>query len=154
MKKSIRNAPIPTPSTPDFTNLDDLIIWRMNDPRYYGVLTEDQRKGLVMQRQWTIEARADFADREKNDAVTQLFRQTAVYLHTALVMIQDGQEPSIACFSDDFMDGTAEIKLHGQELGDTLRLHGARLMMEPSASVSQELLDLAAEVTGDQNKPK
>src|SRR5271165_3883616 len=83
--------------------LDRLIIWRMADPRYAErTATPNLKKGKVMQRQWTIEARADFADQEKNDAITEAIRRAAVHVNATIALLADGIKPQVVAFSDDF----------------------------------------------------
>src|SRR5580693_665073 len=77
--------------------LDSLIVWRMDDPRYA------QRTGckeVTTQRQWTIEARADFADQEKNDAISEAVRRAAVHINATIALLADGIKPQVVAFSD------------------------------------------------------
>lgn len=126
--------------------LDEIIVWRMNDPRYTDRNTHV--KGLPMQRQWTIEARADFADQEKNDVITRAIREAAVHVHATMALLSDGQAPQVVCFSDDFFDGHQEIKLHEDTLGKAIAEHGDQMS---GGGVSQELLQAAAEMQHDKN---
>ena len=96
-----------------------------------------------MQRQWTIEARADFSDKAKNDAIDRAIREAAVHVHAQLALISDGQKPQVVCFSDDFMEGHQEIALHRDTLGDAIAEHGDQLT---GGDVSSELLQAAAEM--------
>lgn len=126
--------------------LDALVIWRMNDPRY-----EDRKtrvKGLSMQRQWTIEARADFADQEKNDAITQAIRDAAVHVHAVMALLSDGQKPQVVCFSDDFFAGHEEIMLHDDKLGSAIAEHGPNI---EQGVVSEELMAAARDMQHDKN---
>lgn len=134
-----------SPTNPDV--LDQLIVWRMNDPRFTD--RSNQVKGLKMQRQWTIEARADFADKDKNEVITRLIREAAVHVHANLALLMDnGQAPQVVAFSDDFFDGHQELKLHEDKLGQAIEAHGDTMS---SGGVSQELLDAAAEMQHDKN---
>jgi hypothetical protein len=133
------------PTNPDV--LDELIVWRMNDPRYTD--RTNHVKGLAMQRQWTIEARADFADPEKNEFITRIIREAAVHVHANMALLMDnGQAPQCVCFSDDFFDGHQEIKLHEDKLGNAIKEHGDQMS---GGGVSQELLDAANEMQHDKN---
>lgn len=126
--------------------LDELVEWRMNDPRYTDRTT--QVKGLPMQRQWTIEARADFADPEKNEAITKAIREAAVHVHAIMALLSDGQAPQVVCFSDDFMEGNEEIKLHEDKLGQAIAQHGDKMT---GGGVSDELLQAARDMQHDKN---
>lgn len=101
-----------------------------------------------MQRQWTIEGRADFADPEKNEVITRAFREAAVHVHATMALLMDGQAPQVVCFSDDFFDGHQEIKLHEDKLGKAIEAHGDKMS---GGGVSQELLDAARDMQHDKN---
>lgn len=101
-----------------------------------------------MQRQWTIEARADFADQEKNEAITTAIRQAAVHVHAVMALLSDGQAPQVVCFSDDFFDGHQEIKLHEDKLGQAIEAHGGNM---GEGKVSDELLQAARDMQHDKN---
>lgn len=132
--------------SPDQDTLDEVIVWRMNDPRY--TTRDNHVKGLPMQRQWTIEGRADFADPEKNEAITRAFREAAVHVHAIMALLSDGQAPQVVVFSDDFFDGHQEIKLHDDKLGAAIAEHGDKM---GQGGVSQELLDAASDMQHDKN---
>lgn len=99
-----------------------------------------------MQRQWTIEARADFADAEKNEAITEAVRRAAVHINATLALLSDGQKPLVVAFSDDFFAGHAEIALLEDKMGDALAKHDD--IGEP-AEVSDEMLAAAREMQRD-----
>lgn len=127
--------------------LDRLIIWRMNDPRYE---TLDTRvKGLAMQRQWTIEARADFADQEKNDAITESVRRAAVHINATIALLADGIKPQVVAFSDDFFAGHEDIALLEDKLGRALADHSDAVGEE--APVSDEMLQAMRDLQHDKN---
>lgn len=94
-----------------------------------------------MQRQWNIEARADFADADKNDIITAAVRRAAVHINAeiALLLMADsaGQKPHVVVYSDDFFTGHEDIALLQDTLGDALAEHGSA---ETEAPVSDELL--------------
>src|SRR5580704_14043570 len=56
--------------------LDKVMPWKLQDPKYL-----DRSKEPTMQRQWTIEARADFSDKDKNDQITKAIKEAAVHVH-------------------------------------------------------------------------
>lgn len=98
-----------------------------------------------MQRQWTIEARADFADPDKNEAITEAVRQHAVALNAKLALIKDnGVSPQVVCYSDDFFTGHEDIAL----LKDTL---GAAMAEDasPEAPISDEMMASLREMQHD-----
>lgn len=130
----------------DHDVLDQMVVWRMNDPRFTD--RTNQVKGIAMQRQWTIEARADFADPDKNEAITKAIREAAVHVHAIMALLSDGQAPQVVCFSDDFFDGHQEIKLHEDKLGKAIAEHGDQM---GGGQVSDELLAAAAEMQHDKN---
>lgn len=101
-----------------------------------------------MQRQWTIEARADFADPEKNEAINKAFRQAARHVHATMALLADGQQPQVVCFSDDFFDGHKEISLYEDVIGEGLTTVGENLEEAP---VSAELLQAARDMQHDKN---
>lgn len=70
-----------------------------------------------MQRQWCIEARADFSDPGKNDTIDQLFREAAAHINAGLLLLSDGQKPQVVCYSDDFFSGHKEIGILPDVIG-------------------------------------
>lgn len=123
--------------------LDNLIVWRMNDPRYTDLT--NHVKGLPMQRQWTIEARADYADPGKNEAINDAIRTFAIRLHATMALLADnGVVPQVVTFSDDFFDGHEEIKLHADKLEPSE-------VNQPMDKVSDELLQAARDMQHDKN---
>lgn len=142
----ISAQPCDSDALPDQDVLDQLVVWRINDPRYTD--RDNHVKGLAMQRQWTIEARADFADQEKNEAITTAIRQAAVHVHAVMALLSDGQAPQVVCFSDDFFDGHQEIKLHEDKLGQAIEAHGGNM---GEGKVSDELLQAARDMQHDKN---
>lgn len=129
---------IKTLENPDV--LDQVIAWHIDQPRVNGAKT--------MQRQWTIEARADFADQEKNDAITEAIRRAAVHVHATMALLADGVKPQVVAFSDDFFSGHEEIALMKDHLGDALEQHGDQI---EEASVSDELMQAARDLQHDKN---
>ena len=89
-----------------------------------------------MQRQLTIELRADFKDQDKYEELKKLALHAARHLLASAKLLGDGQEPEAVVFSDDFFTGSKEIPLLEDALGDVLSNGDAA--EEP---VSQELLD-------------
>ena len=129
--------------------LDQLVIWRLNDPRFID--RNHRIKGIHMQRQWTIEARADYADPEKNEAITTAIREAAVHVHAVMALLADGQKPQVVCYSDDFFHGHEQIALHEDKLGAAIAQHGDNV---GGGRVSDELLAAAAEIAHDQSEEK
>lgn len=120
--------------------LDALLIWRMMDPRY--VTRATRVKGIDMQRQWTIEARADFADQEKNEAISNAVRTAAVHINATIALLSDGIKPQVVAFSDDFFTGHEEIAL----LPDTLGQGLATVDAGEEADISSEMLAAVREM--------
>ena len=89
-----------------------------------------------MQRQWTIEARGDFADPEKNEALEKAVRQAAVHINAVGALLGDGVKFQVVAFSDDFFTGHQEIALLQDTLGDAI----ATQEVGEEADVSGEML--------------
>lgn len=139
-----------TNTAPDV--LDQLVLWTMDSPKVYRK-HPNLMKGSTMQRQWTIEARADYTDQNKNVAITDHVREIAVHLHALMVLMDDGgQKSQVSCFSEDYFMGPEQIELHVQNKGDTLgqakAAHDA-----PAIAVSSGLLAAVQELANDKNKP-
>lgn len=128
--------------------IDDLIVWRMNDPRY--TKRDNQLKGLPMQRQWTIEARADFADADKNEAITEAVKRAAVHINATIALLADGQKPQVVAFSDDFFAGHTEINLLEDTIGKGMAEH-ADLQ---EGGVSEEMMQAMRDLRHDKNAEK
>ena len=96
-----------------------------------------------MQRQWTIEARADFAEKEKNDAIDQAFKVAAAHINATMVLLSDGQKPQVVCFSDDFFAGHADIEWLGDPLGDAIAQHTPQAGGEVSSELMQAARDMS-----------
>ena len=125
--------------------IDDLVTWRLGDPRFFD---HDGIKESVMQRQWTIEARADFADPEKNEAITEAIKRAAVHVHATMALISDGVKPQVVAFSDDFFTGHEEIALYEDKLGAAIAAHGADM---GEAQVSDEMMQAVRDMSHDKN---
>lgn len=107
-----------------------------------------------MQRQWTIEVRADFADPDKNDAITEAVRQHAVALNATMVMIKDnGISPQTVCYSDDFFTGHEDITLMEDKLGKAKALAASAGEDTPSETmaVSDEMMQAMRDMQHDKN---
>lgn len=130
--------------------LDKVILWRMNDPRYEDRTT--RVKGLSMQRQWTIEARADFADQEKNDIISNAVRVAAVHINATIALLADGIKPQVVAFSDDFFAGHQEIALLEDTLGRAIADHADKV--GPEAPVSDEMMQAMRDMQHDKNDDK
>ena len=135
---------------PEYVNdlVKSVFVWRMGDPR----IRETTRRSTDMQRQWNIEARADFADKEKNDLITAAVRRAAVHINAeiALLLMADGagQKPQVMAYSDDYFTGHAEIALLQDTLGDELAKHGSG---ETERPVSDELVRAFAQAERERN---
>ncbi len=110
-------------------SLSDMVDWRLQDPRFYS----KEREG-IMQRQWTIECRADYADPRKNEAIERLVRKAAIELLANMTLLKDEQIPTLAFYSDDLFEGHQDLEIY--RLAEEERVR---------AGVSQEMLDMAAE---------
>lgn len=102
-----------------------------------------------MQRQWAIEARADFADPEKNEAITEAVRRAAVHINATLALLSDGQKPQVVAYSDDFFSGHEEIALLENKMGNALKEHDD---IGTEAEVSEEMLAAARDMQHDKAK--
>ncbi len=101
------------------------------DAEGYRILKGDQ-----MQRQWTIEARADFSDPDKNEFIERIVRQAAVHVNANMALLMDNnQPPQVVAYSDDFFDGHKELSLYQDTLGQAIKDHPL-----PEAPVSPELI--------------
>lgn len=103
-----------------------------------------------MQRQWAIEARADFAEQEKNDAVDTAFKVAAAHINATLQLLSDGVKPQVVCFSDDHFLGHKDIDWLGDPLGDAIAANATA--SGATAKVNQEMLDALAEMRSDAKK--
>lgn len=101
-----------------------------------------------MQRQWTIEARADFADKEKNDAIDQAFKVAAAHINATLQLLSDGQKPNVVVFSDDFFAGHQDIDWLGDPLGKAIAEHGGSKTGD-APEVSDQMLAALRDMRSD-----
>lgn len=99
-----------------------------------------------MQRQWTIEARADFADQEKNDVIKEAVRVAAVHIHATLALLADGQKPQVVAFSDDYFIGHEDISLMPDKLGTAMQEDTSQ-----EAGVSDEMMQAVRDLAHDKN---
>lgn len=102
-----------------------------------------------MQRQWTIEARADFQDQEKNDAITEAVRVAAVHINATIALLADGIKPQVVAFSDDFFAGHDDIALLEDKLGKAIADHEDKV--GDDAPVSSEMMDAMRDMQHDKN---
>ena len=91
----------------------------------------------MSQRQWTIEARADCSDGEK-EAIKQTVRQLACHLCAQLNLLPTKVQVQVVCFSDDFFSGHEDIAMLEDKLGAALQINDS-----PVETVSSELMDAA-----------
>lgn len=94
----------------------------------------------MAQTLWTIEARADFSDPSKKEAITKIMRECAVHADAMMALLQDSQRPQVVFYSDDFFEGAQQLKLHEDTLGKALDTHGDSV---GEGGVSDELLAAA-----------
>ena len=131
--------------------MDKLVLWRRGDPRYprYTHPQPQLTKEQLMQRQWNIEARADFEDADKNEVITDAIRRAAVHVNATIALLLQadghGQKPEVVCYSDDFFTGHKEIALLEDTLGKALVDHGGT----EQESVSAELIAAAKEMASE-----
>jgi hypothetical protein len=71
-----------------------------------------------MQKQWTIEARADFADQEKNEAITRTVQRAAALVSATISLLSDGVKPQVVAFCDDWFGNHEDIDLLAKSLGE------------------------------------
>ena len=95
-----------------------------------------------MQRQWTIEARADFADADKNEAISEAVKQAAIKVAATISLLQDGVKAEVVAYSDDFFHGHEDIALFAQKVTKD------DLAAQEDDGVSDELLAAAREQSG------
>lgn len=102
-----------------------------------------------MQRQWNIEARADFEDPEKNDVITAAIQRAAVNVNATIALLLQadghGQKPQVVCYSDDFFVGHKDIALLEDTLGNALVDHNAT----EQEAISPELIAAAKEMSSE-----
>lgn len=106
-----------------------------------------------MQRQWSIEARADFTDKDKNDAITEVVRQAAVMINATIKLlleadkvIKDGVDvvPQVAAFSEDWFLGHEDIDLIRDTMGEAIK----SVPIEETG-ISQDMLSALREMKAD-----
>jgi len=103
--------------------LDKFMIWYMDGPRYRrqhlgAAKCETMRRKGIMQKQWTIEARADFADQEKNEAITRTVQRAAALVSATISLLSDGVKPQVVAFCDDWFGNHEDIDLLAKSLGE------------------------------------
>ena len=94
----------------------------------------------MSQRQFTIELRVDYADEAKNAIMNTAMAQAARHVLATATLLKDGQDPTVAVFSEDFFIGKEDINLMLDAMGE-----GIRDMKPGDGAVSQELLDAFAD---------
>lgn len=96
-----------------------------------------------MQRQWTIEARADFTDPDKNAVITKAIQEAAVHVYAQLALLSDGVQPEVAAFSEDFFAGHEQISLLEDSIG---KAKGVDIGGDDDFGLTDELTKAAAEL--------
>ena len=95
----------------------------------------------MAQRTWSIEARMDFADMDKNAEIDELVRRLAVQLSANLSLLADGgQKPHVIAHSDDFFGDTKHISLWGEAHPEIVGT------AENTDEVSEEMLEAMREM--------
>jgi hypothetical protein len=97
--------------------LDQLIEWRLSDPRFRRVNgttgTPNVKGENVTQRQFFVEVKADFADEGKyrliNEAVIEMAE--LLWAKLDLIPIDNGPKPQVVAHSVDFFHGNKAIEL-------------------------------------------
>ena len=117
--------------------------------QHVGLSTRHRCKEGNIQRQWTIEARADFADQEKNDAISEAVRRAAVRINATIALLADGIKPQVVAFSDDFFAGHEDIALMPDSIGAAIAEHAEDVGGE--APVSEEMLQAMRDLQHDKN---
>lgn len=121
------------PALDNEQQLDKMIEWKSRGPA--GLLWYTQRSAL-MNRQFTIELRVDYADAEKNEVMRRALQIAGRHMFATASLLSDGVKPQIAMFSDDFFDGHAEIAL----IEDTIQKGLDEVGGEGDQGVSSELI--------------
>lgn len=102
-----------TAFTGSHEELDKFIDWSagsLNVLKHYKLDTIS--KGAQMQRQFTIELRVDFADKDKLPELKQTLLHAARHAYTTAQLLSDTPKTTqIAIYSNDFFSPPEEIKL-------------------------------------------
>lgn len=127
------------PALDDAARMNEMIEWKSHGPQ--GLLWYTDRSEL-MNRQFTIELRVDYADQDKNEVMRKALQVAARHMFATASLLSDGVKPQIAMFSEDFFDGHADIAL----IEDTIQqglddLHAAGGDTTADPGVSSELMD-------------
>lgn len=135
-----RHTPVPpqrwrlAPALADPDMLDKMITWKLEGPN--GLLWYTERSKL-MNRQFTIELRVDYADADKNEVMRQALQIAGRHMYAVASLLHDGVKPQIAMFSDDFFDGHAQIAL----IEDVIQQGKDQIGSSPDEGVSSELIE-------------
>lgn len=118
---------------------DKVLDWRLNSPshRKRKHRANAIAEGAHMQRQFTIELRIDYADNDKNEVMTKALKQAGRHiLTTALLLRDEGMEPQIVVYSDDFFAGHSELKILDDIIAEGIEATGG----EEPTGVSEDLM--------------
>jgi aminopeptidase N len=100
-------------------------------------------RGAIMQRQFTVELRVDFADPDKLPAMKKVLQQAARHAFATAQLISDNPKlTQIAIYSDDFFSGHEEIKLLDDAIQEGLDATGEALP-DAAEGVSAEDANMA-----------
>lgn len=101
-----------------------------------------------MQKQFTIELRVDYEDKDKNAVMHKAIQAAGRHVFATATLLAEGVKPQIAMFSDDFFEGHEDIKLFddtiqaGVDQLDALAPTGLSDTMDGGMEgVSEELLE-------------
>jgi hypothetical protein len=127
--------------------LDGLIDWMAASVAVLKHYKDGQyaTKGAIMQREFTIQLRVDFADQGKLEPLKETLVQAAVHcLATARLISDNPKATQIVVFSEDFFHGHQAIALHTDTIQQGLDAIGETSGRE---TISSELF--AAAVSGN-----
>lgn len=95
-----------------------------------------------MQRQFTIELRVDYEDKDKHEVMRKAVAAAARHVYATALLMNDQVKPQIAIFSDDFFQGHEDLKLLDDVIADGIAM--IEETTQDGSGVSQELLDAAS----------
>jgi hypothetical protein len=81
---------------------------------------------------------ADFADNTKDEAITQIVRNSAAFIAANTGLLSDGIKPKVVAYSDDFFGSHEDILLLAAQLGQA-----ALTLLDEQDQPSDELVAAA-----------
>lgn len=103
------------------------------------MINSRRKRSITMQRQFTIELRVDYEDKDKHDVMRKAVAAAARHVYATALLVKDQVTPQIAVFSDDFFQGHDDIKLMSDVIAE-----GIEQIEETSgegSGVSQEMME-------------